>query len=162
VSPAGSDASAGSSFSTNDPVSVTALDAFDPTGSDGQVRLYNGVGTVLASATVTTSDPQEGWPIPFYSQPITPVSLAAGETYYIAEDFAPSTTAYLLASGLTTDPEITYGGAVLALGQGQNPTTGFLMGIGNPANLARILTLPSRYPSPAALRSSAWDWPVSR
>jgi hypothetical protein len=57
-------ASAGWSFTTNQAVNVTALDAFDPTGTGaGGVRLYTGSGTVLASATVTTSDNQEGSPI---------------------------------------------------------------------------------------------------
>jgi hypothetical protein len=97
------------------------------------VRLYNAGGTVLASAKVTTSDPQEGSPISFYSHAITPVLLAANTAYFIAEDIASvSTLAYIAATGLTTNPPITYHGGVSALGQGQNPTTDALGGI-NPA-----------------------------
>jgi hypothetical protein len=66
-------ASAGWSFITNEAVKVTALDAFDPTGTGaGGVRLYTASGTVLASVKVTTSDPKQGSPISFYSAAITP------------------------------------------------------------------------------------------
>jgi len=73
--PPGFDASAGWSLKTNQAITVAALDAFDPTGNGtaGAVRLYNASGTVLASATVTTSDPKEGSPISFYSHAISPV-----------------------------------------------------------------------------------------
>jgi hypothetical protein len=76
---------------------------------------------VLASATVTTSDPKEGSPISFYSHAISPVSLAANTTYYIAEDLGSSTTANANVTGLTTASEITYEGEVAAMGQGMNP-----------------------------------------
>lgn len=87
---------AGWSFTTNRAVTVTALDAFDPTGAGtaGAVRLYTAGGTVLASTTVTTSDPQEGSPVSFYSHAISPVSLLANTTYFIAEDFGSTTQAY--------------------------------------------------------------------
>ena len=54
---AGFNATAGWSFTTNQAVDLTALDAFDPKGTGaGGVRLYNAAGTVLASATITTND----------------------------------------------------------------------------------------------------------
>ena len=84
----GVDFSAGWEFTTNQAIAVNALDAYDPTGT-GSVRLYNSVGTVLASATVTASDPTEGTPILFYSHAIAPVTLAANTSYFIAQDFAP-------------------------------------------------------------------------
>lgn len=117
------DHSAGWSFNTNEAMVVNALDVFDPTGA-GQVRLYDGNGTVLASATVTTTDPVEGTPIQFYTQAITPVSLAANTTYYIAQDFAAGTTKVLdLAVGVTTDFSITYVKTVTSIGLGLNPTS---------------------------------------
>ena len=119
----GVDASAGWQFTTNQAITVDALDAFDPTGT-GSVRLYNAVGTVLASTTVTTGDPSEGTPILFYSQAIAPVTLAANTTYFIAQDLAAlSTVAYGNANGVTTVSEITYEGGVGARGLGQTPTT---------------------------------------
>lgn len=124
-------ASAGWSFTTNQAVNVTALDAFDPTGTGaGGVRLYNASGTVLASATVTTGDSQEGSPIKFYSAPLTsPVSLAANTTYYIAEDLASTTMAYVDVTGLTTTSGIKYDGVVAAAGLGMNPTSDATMGM---------------------------------
>jgi hypothetical protein len=93
------DQSFGWSFTTNKAIAVTALDALDPTGSGtaGTVRLYNGSGTVLASARVLTSDPREGSPL-FYSQAISPVSLAANTTYCIAEDTSANVTTSIYKS----------------------------------------------------------------
>jgi len=126
-------ASAGWSFTTGSQgVSVTALDAFDPTGTGaGGVRLYTAGGTVLASATVTTSDPQEGTaPSVFHSHALTtPVSLAANTMYFIAEDLAAATMAYVNVTGLTTGTGITYDGVVAAANFGQNPTTDATMGM---------------------------------
>ena len=126
AAPAGFDASAGWSFTTNEKISVTALDAFDPNGDGaaGTVRLYNASGTVLASAKVTTADPKEGSPIMFFSAKLSkPLVLAAMTTYFIAEDLGTATTANGNVSGLTTSSAIKYDGEVAAMGQGQNPTT---------------------------------------
>src|SRR5580658_970170 len=115
-------ATAGWAFTTTQSIVVTALDAYDPTG-DGLVRLYDGNSNILASVNVTSSDPTEGSPISFFSAAITPVTLAADTTYYIAEDFSSfSTVAEALANGLTTSSLITYIGAVSAPGLGQTPT----------------------------------------
>ena len=123
-------ASAGWSFTTTQAVNVTALDAFDPTGTGaGGVRLYTASGTVLASVAVTTSDPKEGSPISFYSAAISPVSLAANTKYYIAEDLAATTMAYVDVTGLTTSTGITYDGVVAAAGLGQDPTSDATMGM---------------------------------
>ncbi len=103
------------------------------------MRLYNASGTVLASATVTFSDKQEGSPAAFYSQAISPVSLAADTTYYIAQDFSAfsnsafSTHLDFLVTGLTTDAAITFDGEVAAVGLGTNPTTDATGGGYNPA-----------------------------
>jgi hypothetical protein len=120
------DQSFGWSFTTNQAITVNALDALDPTGSGaaGTVRLYDGSGTVLASVKVTTSDPQEGSPISFYTQSISPVLLAANAIYYIVEDTSANVTTFdVRVTSLTTDPAITYDGLVAANGQGQNPTS---------------------------------------
>ena len=121
----GSNTSAGWSFTTNAAITVVALDAFDATGDGANnVRLYDGSGTVLAEATVTNSDPTEGSSALFHTVAITPVTLLANTTYYIAEDTINNTTnLYYNVSGLTTDPSITYHGSVIALGTGQNPTS---------------------------------------
>jgi hypothetical protein len=105
----GFDASAGWSFTTNEKISVTALDAFDPNGDGaaGTVRLYNASGTVLASAKVTTTDPKEGSPIMFFSAKLSkPLMLAAKTTYFIAEDLGTATTANGNVSGMTTSSAI--------------------------------------------------------
>jgi hypothetical protein len=116
------DASAGWSFTTNQAVTVVALDALDPTG-DGTVRLYDASGTVVASATVTFSDKQEGSPAAFYSKAISSVSLAADTMYYVVQNFSPSSTHLdLLVTGLTTDAAIIFSGEVAAVGLGTNPT----------------------------------------
>ena len=126
TAPAGFDASAGWSFTTNEKISVTALDAFDPTGdgSAGTVRLYNASGTVLGSAKVTTSDPKEGSPIMFFTAKLSkPLVLAAMTTYFIAEDLGTATLANGTVTGLTTSSTIKYDGEVAVAGQGKNPTT---------------------------------------
>jgi hypothetical protein len=113
----------GWSFTTTQAITVTALDVYDPTGY-GTVRLYDGGGHILASATLTTADAQEGSPIPFYTQAITPVTLAANQTYYIAEDILGNTTQFYARTGTpTTSPLITYGANVVHRGAGGTPTT---------------------------------------
>jgi hypothetical protein len=131
----GFDASAGWSFTTTERITVSALDAFDPTGNGtaGTVRLYNASGTVLASAKVTTSDPKEGSPIMFFSAKLSkPLVLATKTTYFIAEDLGTATTANGNVSGLTTATGITYDGEVAAMGQGKNPTTDATGGMFSP------------------------------
>ena len=126
TAPAGFDASAGWSFTTNEKITVTALDAFDPTGdgSAGAVRLYNASGTVLGSAKVTTSDPKEGSPIMFFTAKLSkPIVLAANTTYFIAEDLGTATLANGTVTGLTTSSTIKYLGEVAVAGQGKNPFT---------------------------------------
>src|SRR5262249_34043423 len=81
--------------------------------------LYDGGGHILASATLTTADAQEGSPIRFYTQAITPVTLAANQTYYIAEDILGNTTQFYVRTGTpTTSPLITYGASVVHRGAG--------------------------------------------
>jgi Domain of unknown function (DUF4082)/PEP-CTERM motif len=130
-----SSASAGWSFTTNAALVVTALDAYDPSGTGaGQVRLYDGNGTTLASATVATTDPTEGTPIQFHTHAITPILLASDTTYYIAEDLANYATGfYLLTDTPTTSALITYGAGVSTLGLGANPTTDVFQGSANPS-----------------------------
>jgi hypothetical protein len=129
----GGDETAGWSFTTSQAITVTALDAFDPSGY-GNVRLYDGIGDVLASATLTTADPTEAagsyW---FYTQAITPVTLQAGQTYYVAEDFKVGVTHALAKAVLTTSPLITYGDGVGANGAGWTPTRDNNNGAYNPS-----------------------------
>jgi hypothetical protein len=116
------DGSLGWSFTTNTAITVDSLDAHNPTGTTDDVRLYS-TSSLLASATVTTSDPLVGSFLTFNSQSITPVTLDAGQTYYIAEDMAMETTIFRAnAAGITTDPSITYDGGVEQAGLGEDPT----------------------------------------
>ena len=115
--------SLGWSFTTNGNITVTGLDAYDPSGT-GLVQLYNGAGQVLASATVTTAGKTVGSPIEFYSAPITPVVLTAGNTYYIDEDIVANTTYEIgEGSGISTNPLISYLGSVSDEGLGKTPTS---------------------------------------
>jgi uncharacterized protein DUF4082/PEP-CTERM motif-containing protein len=117
------DTTGGWSFTTTQAIIVTALDVYDPTGY-GNVRLYDGSGHILASATLTTADAREGSPIPFYTQAVTPVTLAANQTYYVAEDILANTTQFYVRTGTpTTSPLITYGANVVHRGAGGSPTT---------------------------------------
>ena len=120
----GGDTSGGWSFTTNQAITVVALDAYEP-NSGNDVRLYDGNGTVLASAIVLPTDPTGGSPIPFYTHAITPVTLAAGQTYYIAEDFPANINQFYYNTDTpVTDPAITYGAGVFSTaGLGQDPTT---------------------------------------
>jgi hypothetical protein len=136
----GSDLSAGWAFTTNSALSVVALDDFSPIATGNNVRIYDGLGNVLASAIVLQGDPLSGiLPSQFNSHALaSPVSLLANTTYYIAADLISNGTvnqAYVAkATGLTTDPAITYLHGVLGLGLGGEPITDpFLNGSLDPA-----------------------------
>ncbi len=106
---------------TTSSVIVVALGAFSLGQAGQEVRLYQGDGTVLASALVMSSDAQEGSP-PFYSHSITPVTLAADTTYYIAQDLPQGVNAWLsVDSPVSTDPAITYLSSVGGQGMGGKP-----------------------------------------
>jgi hypothetical protein len=120
----GSDISLGFRFTTNQAISVVALDAHVVNAAGSQVRLYDTSGTTLASATVLPTDPTEGSPTLFYSHAITPLALEAGQTYYVAEDYAAGDPPSLWHVTFTSvDPSITYGAPVSAFGLGLNPTS---------------------------------------
>jgi hypothetical protein len=122
-----SDASLGFRFTTSQAISVVALDVYGVNPAGTQVRLYNAAGTTLASATVLATDPIEGSPTPFFSHAITPLSLMAGQTYYIAEDYREVDPDPLANATFTKiDPSVAYGSAVFAFGLGQNPTSNAL------------------------------------
>jgi hypothetical protein len=144
--------SMGWSFTANEAISVTALDAYAP-GSGVQVRLYDGSGDILAEITVSTGDPQEGSPTPFYSQSITPVTLAAGTTYYVAQDYPGGDVLPWLdfVPGLTTDPAITYTGQVAALYEGNDPTSDTYGGYAAMAYFGPNLDIETAVPGPPSL-----------
>jgi hypothetical protein len=149
----GGDITVGWAFTTTTAISVTALDAFDPTG-DGFVQLYDGSANVLASATVTTSDSTEGSPTSFFSAAITPVTLAANTTYYIAEDVvATAGTSFLVWTGApTTSSLITYGGSVSDNGLAATPTTDVVNSGGlDPAYFGPNFDAAAVLPEPASL-----------
>jgi hypothetical protein len=157
------DSTVGWAFTTNSAITVTALDAYlvaDSTVTSTNVRLYGANAVTLASATVSTSDTLEGSPFAFYSHTLAAaVTLAANTTYYIAEDTyeggnaATSSTLYALATGVTTDPSITYLNGVDALEQlGANPTSGDISGIYGPDWFGPNFDIaPAAVPEPSSL-----------
>jgi len=85
--PAGND---GLFFTPTTTISVTALGYVDPGSSAGNaVGLYDVLtSTLLASATITSSSTASGF---FLYEPITPVTLTAGDEYAVAGLFTPDT-----------------------------------------------------------------------
>jgi hypothetical protein len=107
--------SLGWSFTANTGLSVTALGYYNATLTGGAVGLgagcncgdvgiFNSTGNLLASAQVTSSDPVIGF---FNYQAITPVDLAAGQTYYILAETGSSDYTWGV-NGLTVIPNITF------------------------------------------------------
>jgi len=126
----GQDITVGWSFTTNESIAVTALGLWARTIPNGStsVRLYDGAGTVLASADVSTSDPLGGASAQFFTHAINPVTLAGGATYYIAADipgFHASNHGMIpyAPTGLTLDPSVSYAGRVSSIGAGGTPTS---------------------------------------
>jgi len=117
------DYTVGWSFTAKTTSVVIALDALDPGQTGQEVRLYQGDGTVIASAKVTTGDQQAGTP-QFYSHPIAPVTLAANTTYYISQDLPAGLAAWAFVDApVSTDPAISFEGAVGVLNIGGKPVT---------------------------------------
>jgi hypothetical protein len=116
--------SLGWSFTTGpSAVRVSALDAFFLNGqTSAGVRLYDASAATLASATVTTSDPTETNGLTWNSHLITPITLSANTTYYIAEDIALHSEAYIQTTTPTMGLGMTYGGGVSAF-LSTNPTS---------------------------------------
>ena len=129
ISPTGALVSAGFSFTTNQSVTIDALADFHALATGSNVRLYNSQGTVLASATVFSTDPTDG---PFNFHGITPVTLAASTTYYIAADTVIGQLGEYSVTGLTTNLAISFGVGVEAFGLGNKPTSDIQGGANNP------------------------------
>jgi hypothetical protein len=121
------DASLGWSFTVNSTITVGALDSLQLTTSTSgpqDVRIYDGGGTVLASAIVSATDPIEITPGagPWNSHAITPVTLTPG-AYFIAQDIPAISGQYaVLTNAASVNPAVTFGGEVSAFGFGQKPT----------------------------------------
>jgi hypothetical protein len=130
-------------FTTNATITVTQLGWFDftfpPVGGPGfavnhTIGLFTGSGTLLVSGMVSagTGDPVDGPPVTntagqvtgfFRYVPVTPTTLAAGQTYVIAgtnspDPFDPFAVGFPL-SDLMTDPAISFvQGRVSPMGTG--------------------------------------------
>lgn len=105
------------------PLTVVALDDYMPNFSSTQVRLYDDSLNILASATVSNTDPAETAGLTWYSHAITPITLAANTKYYIAADlqlgyYTRDETSY---PSLTNG--VTYLGGVDEYGTGLTPTS---------------------------------------
>lgn len=145
--------SVGWSFTTNEAISVTALDIWNggsQVASNFNVRLYDSSGNTLATANVVDTDPDEGG---FYAHSITPVTLNADQIYYIAEDLSGGRTLIYDATGITTNPIITFGGGVSAYNLGENPTSD---NIGLGASFGpNFDAVPTAAPEPSSLTLTA-------
>ena len=117
-------------FNTNQAISVDALGMYEQSPGSlvepTQVGIWNNSGTLLASTTVSaggTVDAQ--WTY----DAISPVTLAAGDTYFIGALFSDGTDAVVFpgdGSTVSTTPYITYGGATFCGGASLcSPTTAF-------------------------------------
>jgi hypothetical protein len=107
-------------FSTNNAINVNALGFFDDS-QDGlaeshAVGLWNSAGNLLAEATVVSGDPLvDQWR---YSD-VTPVSLAAGEDYFVGALFTSGADPVVFpgfGASVTTTAYINYLGATYASG----------------------------------------------
>lgn len=123
LSPAAASGTYGWSFTASQALTVVALDAFGPSPAGDDVRLYDGSLSGLASAVVTTSDPQSGTPTPFFHHAITPVTLTSGSQYYIVEDGAVGLTQLIYSATAALSPLVTFDGLVFDAATGQKPTT---------------------------------------
>ena len=99
--------SLGYQFIANNAISVVALGTFDY-GQDGlagpqQVGLWDASHNLLASTFVDNSDPLQGF---WRFNAISPISLVAGATYYVASQGGEGYT--FEPSGFTVDPNITF------------------------------------------------------
>jgi len=99
--------SLGYEFTANNSATVVALGTFDY-AQDGfaqaqQVGLWSSTQVLLASTFVDNSDPLQGY---WRFNPISPVTLTAGSTYYVASQGGEGYTFY--TSGFMVNPNITY------------------------------------------------------
>jgi len=100
--------SMGFEITTNAPIYVNKLGVYDDQKNglteSHDVGIYNAAGTLLASATVSPSDPLTSW---FRMVDITPLLLAASQTYYIQAVSGNENYTYW-TTGFTVDPNITF------------------------------------------------------
>jgi hypothetical protein len=99
--------SLGFAFEVNSSITLTGLGAFDY-AQDGfdqpqQVGLWDSAGDLLASVYVSSSSPLVNF---FRYGKILPVTLTAGDTYYVASQGGEGYTYY--TDGFTVAPEITF------------------------------------------------------
>ena len=95
-------------FTANTTFSVDALGIYDYPGLAGpeQVGLYNSSGNLLASATVTLTDPLISG---YFFQSVTPVTLSAGSTYTV--DVFVGNNPFGYGPAPTANGAVTYKGA---------------------------------------------------
>jgi hypothetical protein len=95
----------GDQFSTTQAITLTDLGVYSISGlaQDYEVGLWDSSGDLLASATIS-STAEAGQ---FVYVAITPVSLAAGQTFQIGE-FTNSTATWLVFPNVTSAPQIVF------------------------------------------------------
>lgn len=107
--------SLGYRFTLNTSVTVISLGYFD-VGSDGlstshQVGLWNAAGVLLTQATVTPASPSTGGFL--YAALATPITLPAGNDYYLAGQISGDSWVYDVGS-YTINSAFTYTGSYFA------------------------------------------------
>ena len=107
--------SLGYSFTTKSATDVTGLGYFDDGGltEAHQVGLYNSSGQLLASTTVTGTGSQIGF---FNFNSITPILLAAGQTYQVVGTSGFVDNYTFDTSGFSVEPTIKYDNDVFSEG----------------------------------------------
>jgi hypothetical protein len=116
-------------FHTNSAISVTDLGVYSIGGfvAPESVGLWNSSGTLLASSAVSGSDAIGQ----FVFEPITPVTLDAGQDYTIGQLLLVAGSDFqhvlIFPTGFTTAPEITYvAGASISSGSLVKPGSGVI------------------------------------
>ena len=103
--------SMGYEFTVNQNLTVAALGYYDAGGvnsgltSGHVVGIYNLSGGLLTSATVTSADPLTGH---FRYAAISPISLTAGQSYFVVGVTGTTDDYAWGVNGLTVDPAITF------------------------------------------------------
>ena len=136
----------GWTFAANQAINVSALDWYDPTPFNSQhtVDIWTSSGGLLGSACVGSGCVGSVYSGSYWSTPVS-LSLAAG-SYVIGGNAIPGEPWQYAWTIYATDPAITYGNSVYALGSGTNfPNSPYGTGIVGPNFEISSTPLPSTW-----------------
>ena len=102
----------GYSFTANADVAAVGLatwDMWEPgsDGSEAEVGLWDAAGNLLASVSVTNASPTTGAADWSYASFASPITLAAGETYFVGS-FGAAADYTFETAGFAVDPRISF------------------------------------------------------